>query len=288
MTSSTIRTVALLACLIGGAARTSAQAPAEKPQSPAQAVATHDHGGHEPPTGDQTLNAPPLTDEDRAAAFPDVSGHMVHDDVTHFFVLFDQLEYQHGGGSNGVNWDNRGWIGGDRTRFWFRAEGEGENGRVDDAHVHALYGRAIAPWWDVVAGVRQDFRPGDPQTWAAIGIQGLAPFWLDVEATGYVGAGGRTQARVEVEYQLLLTNRLVLQPLIETEIYGKSDPGRGIGAGLSSAEAGLRLRYEVRRELAPYVGLSWQRAFGKTADFAKERGDDVSSLRLVIGVRTWF
>jgi copper resistance protein B len=102
--------------------------------------------------------------------------------------------------------------------------------------------------------VRQDFRPGDPQTWAAVGIQGLAPYWFEVEATGYVGAGGRTAAKLEVEYELLFTNRLILQPLVELELYGKSDPERGIGRGLSSLETGLRLRYEIRREFAPYVG----------------------------------
>ncbi len=128
-----------------------------------------------------------------------------------------------------------------------------------DAQVHLLYGRAIARWWDIVAGVRQDARPGPSRTWAAVGVQGLAPYWFEVEATAYVGEGGRTRARVEVEYELLLTNRLVLQPLLELEIYGKADPETGLGAGLSRTETGVRLRYEIRRELAPYVGISWDR-----------------------------
>ena len=106
-----------------------------------------------------------------------------------------------------------------------------EGGDLAEAQAHAPYGRAIHRWWDVVAGVRQDFRPGPARTWAAVGVQGLAPYWFEVEATAYIGESGRTHFRFETEYELLLTNRLVLQPLVELEIYGKSDPERGIGAG---------------------------------------------------------
>ena len=151
-----------------------------------------------------------------------------------------------------------------------------------------MWGRMFSRWWDVVAGVRQDFRPGDPQTWVGVGVQGLAPYWFEVEATGYVGAGGRTLARVEAEYELLLTNRLILQPLAEVEFFGKSDPERGIGAGLSTIEGGLRLRYELRREFAPYVGLSWERRFFGTADFARAAGEEVGGARVAFGLRTWF
>ena len=206
----------------------------------------------------------------------------------HSFVLFDQLEWQASDEGSGVSWDNRGWIGGDRNRFWFRTEGAGVDGRVNDAHAHLFYGRAIARWWDLVVGVRQDIRPGPAQTWAAVGVQGLAPYWFEVEATAYIGASGRTHVRLETEYQLLLTNRLVLQPLVEVEIYGQSDPTRGIGAGLSTADAGLRLRYEFRREIAPYVGATWARKFFGTADAAKAAGDRSEGARLAFGVRLWF
>lgn len=176
-------------------------------------------------------------------------------------------------------------MGGKRSRsFWFRTEGESP----DHAEAHFLYGRAIARWWDVVAGVRQDFRPGPARTWAAIGIQGLAPYWFEVEATAYVGESGRTLFRFETEYELLLTNRVVLQPLFEVDIYGKSDPERGIGAGISTADAGLRLRYEVRRELAPYVGVVWNWKLGGTADFAEAAGESTGGAKLLLGVRMWF
>jgi copper resistance protein B len=154
--------------------------------------------------------------------------------------------------------------------------------------VHALYGRAIRRWWDVLVGVRQDFRPGPARTWAAVGVQGLAPYWFEIEATAYIGESGRTHFRFETEYELLLTNRLVLQPLVELEIYGKSDPERRIGAGLGSAAAGLRLRYEIRREFAPYIGVTWNQKFFGTRDFARAAGEDTGGARVAAGVRVWF
>jgi copper resistance protein B len=247
-----------------------------------------DHPPHQKPDRELPPFIPPVTDEDRRAAFPDVEGHTVHDRALNYFVLFDQLEWQSVPGGTGPNLDSKGWIGGDRDRLWFRAEGDAEDGRVGDAEAQIFYGRQFSRWWDVVAGVRQDFRPGPSRTWAAIGIQGLAPYWFEVEATAYIGASGRTRFRGEVEYEFLLTNRLVLQPLVEVEVSGKSDLERGIGAGLSTTDAGLRLRYEVRRELAPYVGVTWKNRFGKTADFAKAAGEDTGGARFVTGVRLWF
>jgi copper resistance protein B len=248
--------------------------------------------GHEPhqspPVPLPPADVPPVTDEDRRAAFPDVEGHAVHDTAVHYYVLFDQLEWQTDGDTNALSVDNKGWVGGDRNRFWFRAEGDVEAGDFDEVQAHALYGRMVARWWDLVAGVRQDFSPGPGKTWAAVGIQGLAPYWFEVEATGYVGESWRTHLRLEVEYELLLTNRLVLQPLVELEIYGKDIPENGIGAGFSSSDMGLRLRYEIRRELAPYVGITWGRKYGGTADLARADGDEASGARLAFGLRAWF
>jgi len=249
-----------------------------------------DHAAHKPETAkpaESPTPIPPVADADRAAAFPDVEGHAVHDGAMNLFVLFDQLEWQAGEGGR-LDWDNKGWLGGDVNRLWFRTEGEAGEGGVEQATAHVLYGRAISRWWDVVAGIRQDVRPGPAATWAAIGIQGLAPYWFEIEATGYFGADGRTHARFEIEYELLLTNRLIAQPLAELELYGKSDPLRGIGAGFSTVEAGLRLRYEIRREVAPYVGVTWQQKFAGTADLAKSAGRESGSTRLVLGVRAWF
>ncbi len=231
---------------------------------------------------------PPVTEADRAAAFPPgLDGHAVHDTRINTFVLFDRLEWQGGADGRGLM-ENTTWIGGDINRLWLRPEMAFEDGRLEHGSIDALFGHSFSRWWDIVGGIRQDFRPGDPQTWAAVGIQGLAPYWFEVEATGYVGGGGRTRAEVEVEYDLLFTNRLMLQPLVEIEMYGKDDPARGIGAGLSSIEAGLRLRYEIRRELAPYVGITWDRRLFGTADMARAAGEDPGRVRLVAGLRTWF
>ena len=231
---------------------------------------------------------PAVTEADRRAAFPPgMEGHAVHDRKFNYYVLFDHLEWQ-GGDQGGVTIENTSWFGGDINRGWIRLNAESDEGRLESASVDALWGRSFSRWWDVVAGVRQDVRPGDPQTWAAVGIQGLAPQWFEVELTGYVGGNGRTAARLEVEYELLLTNRLMLQPLLQMDLYGKGDPERGIGAGLSSIETGLRLRYEIRRELAPYVGVTWDRRLFGTADIARSAGEETGRARLAFGLRTWF
>lgn len=250
-----------------------------------------EHAGHVMPdakTAAASSAVPPVTDEDRAAAFPDVEGHAVHDDAINYFVLFDQLEWRQGDGGGDVSWDTKGWIGRDVTRLWFRTEGEASRDDVEHAEAHVLYGRAIARWWNLVAGIRQDFSPGPGRTYAAFGMQGLAPHWFDVEATGYVGEGGRTHARFEVEYELLLTNRFIAQPLFEAEVYGRPDAERNIGAGLSATELGARFRYEIRREVAPYVGVTWNRVYGGTRDLAAAAGRDASSARVTFGLRAWF
>jgi copper resistance protein B len=231
---------------------------------------------------------PPLTEEDRAAAFPDFSGHPTHDKKIFSFVLFDQLEWQAGGETETVNWDATGWIGGDIHRLWFRTDGETDEKRLHEGEAHLLYGRAFSRWWDFIAGVRQDIRPDPARTWAAVGVQGLAPYFFEVRATAYIGASWRTQARFEAEYEMLITNRLILQPRVEFNLSGKSDPERGIGAGFTSAEEGLRLRYEFRREFAPYVGISWNQKFGGTADFARAEGEDTGTTRFTVGIRAWF
>ncbi len=271
------------------------QAPADHsghqmpPQPPADPHAGHgaESGAPPPPAVPLPDFIPPVTDRDRAAAFPDVMGHSVHDDVINYFALFDQLEWQGGGRARGLNVDARGWIGTDTTRVWFRAEGETDAGRLEGSASHVLLGRRLFRWWDVVAGLRQDIGPGPNQTWAAIGMQGLAPYWFEVEATAYVSAAGHTQVQLATEYDLLLTNRLVLQPLAEVTVAGKADPARRIGAGLSSAELSLRLRYEFRREFAPYVGLAWHRSFFGTADQAVAAGVVRRGARLAVGLRLW-
>jgi copper resistance protein B len=231
---------------------------------------------------------PALTDADRAAVYNAPGGHMVHDSAINSLLLINQLEWQGGNGEGALNWDIKGWVGGDIDRLWLRSEGERSAGRTENAEMQALWGHAISPWWDLVGGVRQDFKPGDGQTWAAFGTQGMALYNFEAEATLFVGEAGRTAARLEGDYDILLTNRLILQPTAELNFYGRNDPQRGIGSGLSESELGLRLRYEVRREFAPYVGVTWNRSYGQTAQYARDEGEDTSQVRWVVGVRLWF
>ncbi|MDD2059214.1 copper resistance protein B [Pseudomonas putida] len=228
---------------------------------------------------------PPLTDADRAAVYNAPGGHEVHDTAINSFFIFEKLEWQDADDGSALNWEAQGWIGGDVDRLWLRSEGERTNGKTEEAEVQALWGHSISPWWDLVGGVRQDFKPGDPQTWAAFGIQGLALYNFEAQATAYLGEGGQTAARLEGDYDILLTNKLILQPTAEFNFYGKNDPQRGVGSGLSESEIGLRLRYEIRPQFTPYVGVTWNRAYGKTADYARDEGEDNNEARLVLGVR---
>nr|WP_046720322.1 copper resistance protein B [Pseudomonas syringae] len=262
-----------------------------------------DHGSHamhmdasdsESPPSTQTAPAqsrtpiPPITDEDRAAVYTSHAGHQVHDSAINSYFLADKLEWQDANDGSALAWDLSGWIGGDIDRLLLRSEGERTNGKTEEAEIQALWGHSISPWWDVVAGARQDFKPGAPQTWAAFGLQGQAISDLDIEATAFIGEAGQTAARLEADYDLQLTSNVVLQPTAELNFYGKNDPQRGNGSGLSTSEFGLRLRYEITPQFAPYVGVSWDRSYGKTADYAREDDEDTQDARLVVGVRMWF
>jgi len=231
---------------------------------------------------------PVLTDADREAARPPAHDHPVHDNTVHSKVLFNRLEAFDAHHGNGLAWEGQAWIGTDTDKLWLRSEGQRVDDRTESSDLEVLYGRPISRWWDVVGGVRHDFKPGPSQDWAAIGVVGIAPYKFEVEATAYIGASGRTAARIEAEYELLLTNRLVLQPLVEVNFNGKDDVRRGIGSGLSTMEAGLRLRYEVNRKFAPYIGIVQEHAFGDTADFREALGEDKRDTRIVAGVRVWF
>jgi copper resistance protein B len=201
-------------------------------------------------------------------------------------VMLDELE-RRAADESALGWDVAAWHGSDIDKVWLATEGEHEDG-ASHARVELLWDRVATRWWNVRAGVRVDTGDGPSRTWAAVGVAGVAPGLIEVEASAYVGESGRTALRVQAEYDLLLTQRLVLQPEIEVNLYGSDDPARLIGSGLSDVDAGLRLRYEVRREIAPYVGLSWSSRFGGSADLARSQGEDASEWRWLAGVRIWF
>jgi copper resistance protein B len=230
--------------------------------------------------------APPATHV-HDMSYAEMAEMMGMDDRARFTkVMLDELEWQHADES-ALGWDAAAWHGGDLNKVWASAEGEREDGATD-ARIELLWDRVATRWWNTRAGVRVDTGEGPTRTWAAVGIAGLAPGFIEVDASAYVGESGRTALRVQLEYDLLLTQRLVLQPEIEVNLYGRDDPARLIGSGLSDVDAGLRLRYELRREIAPYVGLTWTRRFGDSADYARAQGDDAGEWRWLAGVRLWF
>jgi copper resistance protein B len=203
-------------------------------------------------------------------------------------VLVDNLEVSSVAGETIVPYDLEAWFGRTYDRVVLKAEGELESGDLAEARTELLWGHAVAPYWDTQAGVRYDSGAGPNRTWLAAGIEGIAPYWFDLEVTGYVGESSRTALRVDASYDMLLTQRLVLEPRFEANFYGKSDIERGIGSGLSDVTLALRLRYEVRRELAPYIGVEWVDRYGGTEKFARAAGDDPSDARIMMGLRFWY
>lgn len=213
----------------------------------------------------------------------------VSDNMTFYQLLLDELEYRRTRrGGSGLAWDFQGWVGKDYSRLWIKSEGERQGSRTEDARLELLYSKPVAAFWDIQAGVRHDFGQGPVRDWAAVGVQGIAPYWFDVEATVYAASQGRTALRLKGEYSFVLTQRTFLTPKLEANFYGKDDPARGIGSGLSDMSFGLRLRHEFNRQFAPYVGVNWDKRFGASADLARAAGEQVTRRQLVIGVRAWF
>ena len=210
-------------------------------------------------------------------------------DVRATAVIVDRLEVGFDDGEEGWTWDVAGWTGGDINRFWWKSEGEGDFDGDAEGEVQALYSRAISPFWDVQAGVRQDFREdGEDPTHLVLGLQGLAPYWWEVDAAAFLSTEGDVTASVEAEYDQRITQRLILQPRVEVEASAADIPELGLGAGLTHVEAGLRLRYEIAKEFAPYVGVEWSRELGETADFTRAVGGEPEHTRFVIGLKAWF
>ena len=205
------------------------------------------------------------------------------------FLLLDRLEYRSQKGEDLRAWDVQGWVGGDYDKLWLKSEGEDEaGGRTEQADIELLYARLISPFWHLQGGLRYEERPSPSRSSLALGVQGLAPYWFEVEATAYVSEKGKLSVNFEAEYDLLFTQRLILQPLVETTFTAYAEPERGIGQGFNDIELGLRLRYEFRRQFAPYIGVTWSRKLGDTADLARRAGEDVTERAVVAGLRLWF
>lgn len=222
------------------------------------------------------------------SAGPAMSGMDMDGNPLLAMVSVDQLETTQGPRADGQAWELHAWYGDDRNKLWLRSEGERSDGRVEDGQLELSWAHAATAFWDTQLGLRQDLGEGRSRQWAAFGVRGTAPYWVDIEATAYVGAAGRTAVRLRAEYELRLTRRLVLQPDVELNLYGRNDPAAHIGHGLANSDVGLRLRYEIRRQLAPYVGVVWRSEHGATAEQSRQQGRRASDRQWVAGLRFWF
>lgn len=200
-------------------------------------------------------------------------------------VSIDRLEYVKARGDEWMAYEGQAWFGGTYNRAVLKAEGEIANGKLQESRTELLWGHAISTFWDTQLGVRFDHGQGVPnREWLALGVQGLTPYWFEVDATAYIGPSGRTALRLNAEYDLLLTQKLYLQPNIEANFYGKNDKASRIGSGLSDGKAGLRLKYEITRQFVPYIGMEWSSKFGKTADYARKEDESKHETRFVAGI----
>lgn len=204
-------------------------------------------------------------------------------------VIADRLETQIDNGDDVFLWDAQAWYGNDDNKLWIKTEGEYNfaTNKIEDAELQALWSKPIAAFWDLQTGIRYDFDPKG-RTYLVGGVQGLAPYWFEIDAAGFLSNKGDVTARVEAEYDMLWTQRLILQPRVELNLAAQDVPELSIGTGLSSIDAGLRLRYEITREFAPYIGVEWQKKTGRTADFTRTAGEDPNAFKFLIGVRTWY
>lgn len=282
-------------------------APAEEPAQPADP-----HAGHAMPAAESPGAAagpsgtdlpagsappPPIPAEAAADAVygsdaMEMGRHHLqqfHGGQKLYQVMFNVAEAQLREGRDGFEWDAAAWYGGDINRLWLKSEGEGAfGGPVEQAEVQALYSRAIGPYFNVQGGLRYDFEPGPSRAYAVVGVEGLAPSFFDVEGTLFLSHKGELMARAEASYDQRITQRLILQPNVEVKFSAQDVPELRLGSGLTEAEAALRLRYDIRREFAPYIGVQYRRAFGETRRLLRAAGEETGGWSVLTGIRWWF
>jgi copper resistance protein B len=271
----TISCARALAASIGSLALLGTTAPHAAPTVPGSAAAIAPVASLERPAASQRYEPSPMPGMD------------MDDAITQHRVLVENFEAV-SGNRNGAAWDAQAWIGGDFNKLWLKTEGARLGNRTEGSKIEASWAHAVLPFWDLHVGVRHDLGAGPARDWAAFGVQGISPYWFDVEATGYVADAGRTALRLKVEYDLYLTQHWAIKPEIEINAYGKADPARRIGSGLSDAQFELRARYEITRRFAPYIGFVWDRKFGASASDARQNGATSIDHRVVGGVQFFF
>ncbi len=213
----------------------------------------------------------------------------MEDDPTLVKVMIDQMEVRSTDGPNPFVLEADAWIGKDLNKAWFKFNGERVDGNWEALDVEARYSRAIDTYWDLQIGLRHDARPSnETRDWLAVGIRGLAPYFFDIDSSVYVNKDGRVGLNFQAEYEMLFTQKLILTPEITADFFSKSDKALDSGSGLARTEMGLRLRYEIRREFAPYIGVNWEKSYGQTADLRKAAGEKTDDVQIVAGIRIWF
>ncbi len=287
--------------------------PQPQPAAPAEPHAQHDHGdkpaaaapdqhaGHkmaeefvDPPeaSNDVPPDAPAEFAADRFFGVDDMNRARgilrdEHGGALTYKIMGDMIEYRSQDGEDGYAWNGEAWFGGDIDRFVVKTEGEGGD-EIESAEVQALYSRAWDHVTDLQIGIRHDIEPNPSRTYLALGFETVLPYWFEVEGALFVGERGQVLGRLDGNYEFQITQRLVLQPRAEVNFAAKDDAAIGLGSGLSDVELGLRLRYEIQREFAPYIGVSWERKFGETADYARADGESVETTSFVVGLRAWY
>jgi copper resistance protein B len=232
---------------------------------------------------------PPTAQVDHSMPYEAMARMMEMDDRSTFGkVMLDRLEWRNTERGSAFEWNADAWYGNDYDKIWLKAEGKRHAGETESARTELLWSHTLTRWWNLQSGVRHDSPSGASRNWAALGVQGLAPGFIDVEATVYVADQGRAAARIAAERDFLFTQRLILQPELELNAYAHDDAVNHIGSGLSELEVGLRLRYEPRREFATYLGLAWTRHFGATESLLRSAGNDSQQWQALAGLRMWF
>ena len=289
-----MRTVFAVLLAAGAAQAAQAAEDAHAHHRPATAKPAVDpHAEHRPPAPAGAVPAPSLDFAADKVFGTDVMAAaraaLSHEHGARVFskVMVDELEFSSHRGKDGYAWSAEVWLGGDLNRGKMKTEGEGARG-LQDVEVQALYSRAIGPYFDIQAGLRHDFEPGPSRSYAVFGLEGLAPYWFEVESAAYVSEKGDILGRIEASYDQLITQRLAVEPSGEVNFALQDIPDRNLSGGFTDLEVGVRLRYEFRREFAPYVGLSYERKLGGTADLTRAAGERAGETRLVAGIRMWF
>lgn len=210
------------------------------------------------------------------------------------YILFEELEYGFNDRGNPVSWDSTAWFGGDWNRVWLKVEGEAATVEPEiEGEAQLLYSRLIAPFWELQVGVRGDLvaaegQPTEGRGHLVLGLEGMAPFWFEVEPAVFISHRGDVSFRLRAAYDLYITQRLIAYPSLEANLAVQAVPEFGVGAGFNDIQLGLRLGYQLAREFAPYVGVSWSQAFADTADLRRAAGGSSSDVQGVAGVRFWF